>query len=75
MLTGISIKRKGKNFVVTLNMFTPPITFVWTNLLPAKSLTQVIEKIIDERRKIGYINQVTTADGNKYIQFGITKAS
>lgn len=70
---GVSITKKGSSLVITLSMFTPPITFVWTNLMPAKALPEVIVKIINEKKKIGSINNVTLADGSKYVQLGVTQ--
>jgi hypothetical protein len=68
---GVSIQKKGDSYVITLSMFTPPITFVWTGLTPTKELTQVIAKIIEEKKKIGMINQVKTSDGTDLVQLGI----
>jgi|SRR6185369_10412441 len=70
---GVTVKKKGNSIVITLSMFTPPITFVWTNLLPAKALPSVIAKIIEEKKKIGSINNVTLSDGSKYVQLGVTR--
>lgn len=70
---GVTVKKKGNTIVITLSMFTPPITFVWTNLLPAKSLPDVIAKIIEEKKKIGSINNVTLSDGTKFVQLGVTR--
>ncbi len=70
---GVTVKKKGNSIVITLSMFTPPITFVWTNLLPAKALPEVIAKIIEEKKKIGSINNITLSDGTKYVQLGVTR--
>lgn len=70
---GVTVKKKGNSIVITLSMFTPPITFVWTNLMPAKSLPDVIAKIIVEKKKIGSINNITLSDGTKFVQLGVTQ--
>lgn len=68
---GVSIVKKGDSFIITLSMFTPPITFVWTGLMPNKQLTDVIAKIVEEKKKIGMINKVKTSDGQDFFQLGI----
>ncbi|MEP7103639.1 MAG: hypothetical protein ABI721_02955 [Candidatus Dojkabacteria bacterium] len=72
-LKGVTITKKGRNIVITLSMFNPPITFVWTGLMPAKSLPDIIAKIINEKKKIGSINNITLSDGSKYVQVGVTR--
>jgi len=70
---GVSVKKKGNSIIITLSMFTPPITFVWTNLLPAKELPKVIATIIDQKKRIGSINNITLSDGTKFVQLGVTR--
>lgn len=69
---GVSIQKKGNSYVITLSMFNPPITFVWTGLTPTRELTQAIAKIIEEKKKIGMINKVKTSDGSDLFQLGVT---
>lgn len=70
---GVTVKNKGNSIIITLSMFTPPITFVWTNLLPARELPKVIASIIEKNKKIGSINNVTLSDGTKFVQLGVTR--
>ncbi|MEO6728429.1 MAG: hypothetical protein ABIM99_00750 [Candidatus Dojkabacteria bacterium] len=70
---GVTVKKKGNTIIITLSMFNPPITFVWTNLLPAKALPDVIAKIIEEKKKIGSINNITLSDGTRLVQLGVTR--
>jgi hypothetical protein len=67
----VTVTKKGNTYVITLNMYTPPITFTWTGLLPADKLAGVILKLIEDNRKINYINQINTDKGN-FVQLGIS---
>jgi|SRR5690606_31219181 len=67
----VTITKKGNTYVITLNLYNPPITFTWTGLLPSEKLAEVIFKLIDEKKRINYINKVKTSDGD-FVQVGIS---
>lgn len=67
----VSVTKKGNTFVITLNHYDPPLTFTWTGLLPSDKLAEVISKLIEDKKKINYINNVKTEKGD-FVQFGIS---
>jgi hypothetical protein len=67
----VSVSRKGNTYVITLNHYNPPITFTWTGLLPSDKLSEVIKKLIEDKKRINYINNIKTGEGD-FIQLGIS---
>jgi len=67
----VTVTKKGNTYVITLNVYNPPITFTWTGLLPTEKLAEVILKLIEDKKKINYINKVKTSDGD-FVQLGIS---
>lgn len=67
----VTITKKGEGYLITLNHYDPPITFTWTGLMPTERLSEVIGKLVEDKKKINYVNHVSTADG-KFVQFGVS---
>lgn len=67
----VTIKKKGDVYVITLNHYDPPITFTWTGLLPSDKVSEVIAKLIEDKKKISYVNNLKTSKG-EYVQFGVS---
>lgn len=67
----VTIVKKGLSYVITLNHYDPPITFTWTGLMPTAKLAEVISKLIEDKKKINYINKVDTSEGS-FVQFGVS---
>ena len=67
----VTITKKGNVFVITLNHYDPPLTFTWTGLLPTERLLEIITKLTEDKKRINYVNKVTTSKG-KFVQLGIS---
>jgi hypothetical protein len=67
----VTIKKKGKAYVITIGLFTPPLTFTWTGLFPQGNLVDVLSKVIEDNKKISSLNTITHPSGKKYLQLGL----
>ncbi len=67
----ISIKKKGKTYTITIGLFTPPLTFTWTGLFPHGEFMTKLGQVIEDNRKISYINTISNGTGKKFMQFGL----
>lgn len=67
----IIVTKKGNAYVITLNQYDPPITFTWTGMMPTEKLEEVILKLVEENKKISFLNKVKTSEGDKF-QIGIS---
>lgn len=70
----VKIKKRGKNYLITLYSFNPPLEIVWSPLVPAKNLLDFIEKVSNEERSIGYYSSVINDSGEKSIQFALVNS-
>lgn len=68
---GIKIVKRGNTYVITLLMFTPPVSFTWTGLTEDKNLPSVIAKIMEENKKIASMNTVRMDNGTRFLQLGV----
>lgn len=68
---GIKVVKKGETYVITLLMYTPPVSFTWTGLTEDKNLPGVIARIMEENKKIASMNTVRMNDGTRYLQLGV----
>ncbi len=66
----ITIVKKKGGYVLSLNMFNPPIELKWTDLENVKDLSKVLDSYANTSTKIGYINQVS-ANGQSLYQLAI----
>jgi hypothetical protein len=68
---GVKITKRGNNYTLTLSMYQPPIVLTWTGGIPMSKLPDIIEKLIQDRKKIGYMNFVNLSKGQKSFQFAL----
>ena len=67
----ITIKKKGNKYEITLNMFKPPLIINWTGLIDINKLESVIEKLVQDKKKIGYINTFKLQNGVELFQLAV----
>ncbi len=67
----VTIKKKGKSYTISISLFTPPLTFTWTGLFPMNEFKDKLAHAIANSKKISYINTVSNASGNRFMQFGL----
>ena len=65
---GISIRKRGNKYVITMHMFNPPIVIKWNTPLDYNEAKKAIEEAINSSSYIAYIN-VFHSVGGKKIQF------
>lgn len=67
----VSVKKKGKKFIITLNQYNPPISFIWTGAVDDVNLIPTIINIINNNQKIAAINTNKLANGKKFYQLAL----
>lgn len=67
---GITITKKGNNYVFTLNMFVPPLEISWNEPLDYKAIEAFILKVVNERKKIACVNTIKSSNNTTLFQFG-----
>ncbi len=68
---GVKITKKGNNYTLILSMYQPPITLSWTGNIPMDKLLEIIDKLAQDKKKIGYINLLTLKNGVKLFQLAL----
>ena len=61
---------KGK-YLITLNSFNPPIEIEWSDTMPMWQFNQVLNDVIENNKKIGFINKRRLSDGMEVFQLGL----
>ena len=68
---GISLKKKGNLYTLTLSMYEPPLELTWTENITSQELIAKLDKMIEERKKIGAMNVFKMANGATQYQLAI----
>lgn len=66
----VTIIRKDDKYILILNTYNPPIALSWTGTIPLNQLTEVIDNLATQKKKIGFINFVSV-DGMSSFQMGL----
>lgn len=69
---GVKISKKGNNYTLTLSMYEPPIVISWTGNIPMDKLSEIIDRLAQDRKKIGYMNIVTLKNKVKFFQLALS---
>lgn len=69
--TGVRIrKNEDGTFLISLLMFTPPVEIRWTQSINPNAVDSFLEKLIEENKKICFMNSLNTTNGS-LVQFAI----
>ena len=67
----VTITKKNNKYKLVLNAFKPPVEIVWSEDIPLSQIKKVIDDLVSNNRKVGYISFLTTSDRGKVFQLGI----
>jgi hypothetical protein len=68
---GVSIKKKKDKYIISLNMYKPPIEIEWSQFMPLEELNSMLIKIAEDNKRIGYINTKSLDNGQSYFQLAL----
>lgn len=68
---GISIAHVDNKYILTLEMFEPPLKIVWSKPEPVKALREVLDNLANDNKKVGWVNTIELSDGTKMLQLAV----
>lgn len=68
---GISIVHIDNKYILTLQMFEPPLQIIWNDPIPFNALREKLDMLAIENKKVGWVNTIDLSDGTKMLQLAV----